>query len=84
MRWAFPSSVLSRARVASIKSESTWRISPQNFVNAQQLAQVRDAAGENEGRDEILLAAAVQSNAPPWFIWEGQSHGIKLVAMVSL
>jgi O-antigen ligase len=48
--------------------ESTWRTSPENLVNAQQLAKVRDAAGDNAGRDEILLAVATTAKAPPWFI----------------
>lgn len=48
--------------------ESAWRMTPENFVNAQQLAQARDIAGENEGRDEILVAVAAMPKAPPWFV----------------
>lgn len=48
--------------------ESAWRITPENFVNAQQLAQVRDLAGESEGRDEILVTVAQMPKAPPWFV----------------
>jgi len=48
--------------------ESAWRASPQNLVNAQQLAQVLDAAGETTGRDEILVAVAATPKAPAWFL----------------
>lgn len=48
--------------------ESSWRTTPHNLVNAQQLAQMRDRAGDVAGRDEILLAVAAGENAPPWFI----------------
>jgi O-antigen ligase len=48
--------------------ESTWRMNTQNLVNAQQLAQIRDLAGEHAERDEILVAVATSAKAPPWFI----------------
>ncbi len=48
--------------------ESTWRIAPQNLVNAQQLAQVFDLAGESAARDEVLVAVASAPKAPPWFV----------------
>jgi len=48
--------------------ESGWRTNPQNLVNAQQLAQILDAAGETAGRDEILVAVAATPKAPAWFL----------------
>jgi hypothetical protein len=48
--------------------ETAWRTTPENFVNAQQLAHVRHLAGDNAGRDEILLAVAASPKAPLWFI----------------
>lgn len=51
--------------------ETAWRTSPQNFVNAQQLAQIRDIAGDQAGRDEVIVAAATSPTAPPWFVEKG-------------
>ncbi len=48
--------------------ESTWRRTPQNAVNAQHLAQMRAAAGDAQGRDEILFAVAEHADAPQWFV----------------
>jgi hypothetical protein len=48
--------------------EMKWRITPKNVVNAQQLALVRQLAGETVESDEIILAVAQQENAPPWFV----------------
>jgi len=41
---------------------------PQNIVNAQQLAQLMDSAGEITARDEVLVAIASAPKAPPWFV----------------
>lgn len=50
--------------------ERAWRVTPMNFVNAQQLALVRHRAGETVQGDEIIVAAAAQEAvpAPPWFL----------------
>ncbi len=48
--------------------ETAWRISPQNFVNAQQLAQARRAAGDTEDSEEVILTSAARDDAPPWFL----------------
>jgi O-antigen ligase len=62
--------------------ETTWRISPQNLVNAQQLAQVRDSVGDDAGRDEILLTVAAAEKAPPWFV-EKAAHVLARQGRVS-
>jgi len=69
---AFPGNM---STVPRAQLESTWRTTPQNLVNAQQLAQVRDAAGDLAGRDEILLAVATGEKAPPWFV-EKTAHAL--------
>ena len=48
--------------------ELKWRITPKNFVNAQQLAQARRLASETVQSDEIILAVATRDEAPPWFV----------------
>ncbi len=48
--------------------ETTWRTTPENVVNAQQLALVRQRAGEQAGSDEIIVTVAHGENAPPWFV----------------
>ncbi len=48
--------------------ETTWRATPQNLVNAQQLAHMRELVGDGAGRDEIVLAVATAEKAPPWFV----------------
>ena len=47
--------------------ESVWRTSPENAVNAQQLALVLQRAGELVASDEIVVAVAEQENASAWF-----------------
>ncbi len=47
--------------------ESRWRLAPQNFVNAQQLALARYQTGETFQSDELILAVAEGSAAPSWF-----------------
>ena len=47
--------------------EMKWRITPKNVVNAQQLAHVRRLEGETVQSDELVLAVAARSYAPPWF-----------------
>jgi O-antigen ligase len=47
--------------------ETTWHARPQNFVNAQQLAHVRNASGDSAGRDEVILSVATAADAPQWF-----------------
>lgn len=61
----FPAKMLPVPRA---QLEAAWRSTPQNLVNAQQLAQVLDAAGETAGRDEILVAVASAPTAPRWFL----------------
>ena len=48
--------------------ETVWRTTPQNLVNAQQLAQACDLAGDAAQRDEVLLAVATDPKSPPWFV----------------
>jgi hypothetical protein len=48
--------------------ESTWRTRPENVVNAQQLAQVRQQAGDQAGCDEILVTVANGEKPPLWFV----------------
>jgi hypothetical protein len=48
--------------------ETTWRRTPENAVNAQQLALVRQRAGEQADSDEIIITVANGENAPPWFV----------------
>jgi hypothetical protein len=48
--------------------ETAWRTTPGNVVNAQQLAFVRQRAGEQAGSDEIIIAVAKGEDAPPWFV----------------
>ena len=48
--------------------EATWHTSPQNIVNAQQLAQVLDTDGETSARDEVLVTVASAPKAPQWFV----------------
>ena len=48
--------------------ENIWRTAPENVVNAQQLALVRQRAGEQADSDEIIIAVANGENAPPWFV----------------
>jgi hypothetical protein len=60
----FPANV---ARGNREQFENRWQISPQNFVNAQQLATARFEAGEQLGSQEIILTAAAFPGAPAWF-----------------
>lgn len=48
--------------------ESRWRLTPGNFVNAQQLAVFLFKAGEVEASEEIILTVAARYDAPTWFI----------------
>ena len=48
--------------------ENVWRTTPENVVNAQQLALVRQRAGEQTDSDEIVITVANGENAPPWFV----------------
>jgi hypothetical protein len=66
----FPKTV---ARGNREQFETRWQISPQNVVNAQQLATARFQAGEPLGADEIILAVAADRNPPAWF-WQKAAH----------
>ena len=48
--------------------EAAWRMTPQNLVNAQQLAHACDLTGDDAQRDEVLLAVAADPKSPPWFV----------------
>lgn len=48
--------------------EAAWRTTPQNLVNAQQLAHVCELSGDTAQRDEVLLAVAATEKSPPWFV----------------
>lgn len=65
---AFPNAAppLSRDQLAS-----KWRLSPSNFVNAQQLALAYALAGETAQSDEVIVRAAADETAPPWFVQKG-------------
>jgi hypothetical protein len=62
---AFPAAV---STVPRDMLESTWRMRPENVVNAQQLALVRQRAGEQTESDEIIIIVANGENPPPWFV----------------
>ncbi|MEP6670966.1 MAG: O-antigen ligase family protein [Chthoniobacter sp.] len=48
--------------------ETTWRTHPENVVNAQQLALLRQRDGDQADSDEIIIAVAHGENPPPWFV----------------
>jgi hypothetical protein len=48
--------------------EQRWRVTPANFVNAQQLATLRARAGETAPSEEIILAVGARDDAPWWFV----------------
>jgi O-antigen ligase len=54
--------------IAREQLEARWRLSPQNYVNAQQLATVLYLAGEVVPAEDIVVAAAAGAKAPKWFI----------------
>ncbi len=47
--------------------EAIWRTSPENAINAQQLAKFLQQEGEQRRSDEIVITVANEKNAPPWF-----------------
>ncbi len=47
--------------------EKTWALAPNDVVNAQALAQVRLAAGDAPGSEEVILESARRKGAPVWF-----------------
>jgi O-antigen ligase len=53
--------------VAREQLESRWRTSPQNHVNAQQLATLLYLAGETEAGEDIVITVAATEGAPKWF-----------------
>ena len=65
-----PASPGGEVKTARSQLERVWRLTPGNFVNAQQLALLLHNAGETVQGDEIILAAAAQEVAtvPPWFL----------------
>jgi O-antigen ligase len=65
---AFPSA---KPTVPRDLLEASWRITPDNVVNAQQLALVLQLAGDQPGSDAIVTAVARKQNAPPWFVQKG-------------
>ena len=48
--------------------EAKWRIDPRNFVIAQELAVARYLAGDATAADQVIVAAAGEKGAPPWFV----------------
>jgi O-antigen ligase len=62
---AFPpaASETSRERL-----EANWRLTPRDFVSAQQLAMADLAAGDKAASDEVILAVARGAGPPPWFV----------------
>jgi hypothetical protein len=48
--------------------ETTWRTTPQNFVNAQQLAFTELRAGDQAASDNIIITVARGANPPQWFV----------------
>lgn len=62
---AFPAKA---PKVARPQLETAWRISPQNLVNAQQLAHSYELAGLEAERDAVLITVANAENSPPWFV----------------
>lgn len=48
--------------------EAVRRVSPQNLVNAQQLAHARSVSGDQSGSDELIITVAQSPQAPPWFL----------------
>jgi len=44
------------------------RISPRNFVVAQELAMARHLAGNQTGADEVIVATAQEKDSPMWFV----------------
>jgi hypothetical protein len=61
---SFPSAVPFEARE---RLEATWRTSPENVVNAQQLASVLRKGGDELASDEIVITIAEQESPPSWF-----------------
>jgi hypothetical protein len=61
---SFPSGVPSDMRE---RLEATWRSSPDNLVNAQQLASVLRKAGDELASDEVVISVAENGNPPAWF-----------------
>jgi O-antigen ligase len=61
---SFPSGVPSDMRE---RLEATWRSSPDNVVNAQQLASVLRKAGDEMASDEVVITVAEHENPPAWF-----------------
>jgi O-antigen ligase len=62
----FPATAVTLPRA---ELEAKWRITPGDFMNAQQLVQLLHRQGEIEQSDEIVLAVVARSNPapPPWF-----------------
>jgi hypothetical protein len=63
-----PSYPAAPLNVPRVTLESTWRMKPEDVVNAQQLALMRQRAGEQAESDEIILTVAAGEAPPPWFI----------------
>lgn len=55
------------SKMPLVEMEAVWRLSPENLVNAQGLAQTRALAGDTDGEREIILEIAKREKAPLWF-----------------
>jgi O-antigen ligase len=55
-------------KMALDQLEIKWRIAPNNFVIAQELAMARYLAGNAKGGDEVIVAAALEEGSPLWFV----------------
>jgi len=61
----------SQPKMALDQLEAKRRLAPGNFVIAQELAMARYLAGNNAGGDQVIVAAAAEQGAPPWFVHKG-------------
>ena len=55
-------------KMALDQLEAKRRISPRNFVVAQELAMARYLAGNQTGGDEVIVATAQEKGSPVWFV----------------
>jgi hypothetical protein len=58
-------------KMALDQLEIRWRIDPRNFVIAREVAMARYLAEKKAGGDEVIVAAAMEEGAPPWFVQKG-------------
>jgi hypothetical protein len=55
-------------RFDRVHLEGVWREDESKFVNARELAQVLNAAGDRVGAQRVIVAVAARPDAPEWFI----------------